>query len=764
MKKIRLVFLIGILGFLGLNARDRQIIQRKGDQGLDDYKVHTIGQLWSAVSNFGNYGDPNSTNTGRPSYDWPGGTHNYYLWEGRLWIGAKIGSEIRVSHADYGDYEWHPSPDVYPTGWGYIGSGTSMKDINACFDDYADDKAMGLRVFQKAMAWSVDKYNSFIAYEYKVVYNKNDFAGTPPDVLTNVYVSWVFDADVCNADPTDCHIDDLVSFDGYVAGEWKNFTYTKIPTDTLIVLADTVMKGSDSIPDQYTLWGDDPDERILVDINGEKYMHSLGANDITLSDGTPVTAHPIYRMCQYTTASSDTDTFRLIVGDTLTYGTNSQIVHAEVVPRNMSYIFDGDNPAVPGNDQGEYGACAGYIFGRLVYAPPSIADTSYVDANGDSVRIVRPYSHQWWNWESDPSTDVQKYEYMNGTHPDNFGYRFMPHPFDVGAPTFDYRFMITAGPYNLADGDTLRFVYVGGVGQGLNGGEDTYWGRGYLRGARQIADYALQAYYKGATHSDPYHPSTPEGDNHWIIPIPPEVPNLEYSAGNGVVKLAWDDVAEVTPDPMDKKYDFRGYRIYRSEYRPGNWEKLAEYDSTHYWGNYPHTYVDSTAPVGVPLYYAVGAYDSGRPPDTTTGMPAIPSLESGLNNYKTDANGAPIPIYLQTPPDTSVVNIDSILSLVRVVPNPYLGSAKWEGAPGETYMNKIAFIHLPEQCRIKIYTLTGDFVKEIVHNSGTGDEYWNLLSRNNQDAVSGVYIYKIEAYDRSGKFLGSKTGKFMILR
>jgi len=95
MRKIRLVFLIGLLVFLGVNARDRQIIQRKGDQGMDDYKVHTIGQLWSAVSNFGNYGDPNSTNTGRPSYDWPGGTHNYYLWEGRLWIGAKIGSEMR---------------------------------------------------------------------------------------------------------------------------------------------------------------------------------------------------------------------------------------------------------------------------------------------------------------------------------------------------------------------------------------------------------------------------------------------------------------------------------------------------------------------------------------------------------------------------------------------------------------------------------------------------------------------------------------------
>ncbi len=739
---------------LTLPARSRRVV--KGDPGLDDYKVHTIGELWSAVSNFGNYGDPNSTNTGRPSYDWPGGTHNYYLWEGRLWIGAAVGGETLVSHADYGDYEWHPSED-YPTGWGYIGPRTSMYDINAVFDDYADSKALGLKVFQKAMAWSMEPYNSIFAYELKVTYDKTKFyTGAGPDALENLYVAWVFDADVCNEDPTDCHIDDLVSFDGWVAGEWKDFEYTRIPTDTLVVLSDTVLRGSDSIPDQYTIWGDDPDERVVVKINGETYMHTIGTNDIVIN-GEVVQSKPFYRKVPI---DGGADTFNLLIGDTLVWSGGKKVVHVEIVPRNMSFIFDGDNPAEPGDDMGEGGACAGRIFGRIVYAPPSPADSVWVTEDGDTCRIIRAFAHQWWNWESDPGTDIQKYRYMNATHPDNFGHRFMPHPFDVGAPTFDYRFMLVAGPYTLAHGDTLRFVYVAGVGQGMNGGEDTYWGRGYRMGARHYADWGLVAYYKGASHSDPYHPSAPNEDVHWLIPVPPEVPHLVYSAAGGVVTLTWDDIAETTPDPMDGMYDFAGYRVYRSAYRPNQWELLADFDTAYAreHGGYPHTYVDSTAIPGVAYYYAVTAYDLGRPATETT--PALPPLESGKTNYKKTETGAPIPVYVKTEMNYPEIDWDAI----KVVPNPYFGSAKWELEPGSEYMNKIQFVNLPPNCRIKIYTIDGDLVIELKHEEGTGDVYWNLLSRNNQDVVSGIYIYKVEAYDQNGNFIGSKVGKFMILR
>jgi len=389
----------------------------------------------------------------------------------------------------------------------------------------------------------------------------------------------------------------------------------------------------------------------------------------------------------------------------------------------------------------------------LLYAPPSIADSTWVDSHGDTARIVRPYSHQWWNWENDPATDRHKYRYMAAIHEKSivggYRYHFLPHPYFIGAPVFDYRWMTTAGPYEFAAGDTLEFVYVGAVGQGLNGGHDNYWRGGkWIPGLRHMMDYALKTYYMGAIQSDPYHPSPPSRDFHYQIPIPPPVPQLEYSTGGGVVTLIWDRKAEETPDPLDNQMDFRGYRIYRSAFRVGDWEKIAEFgDTLRVLQNYPHNYVDSTAKKGVPYYYAVTAFDSGRHPRFPIDFP---SLESGKTNYKKTPKGEEVAVYVKTDRRT-----DNDLSRVTVAPNPYLGSAYWE----RRYEDKIQFMNLPGSCRIRIYTLAGDFVKELIHKDGTGDEYWNLLSRNNQSIVSGVYIYKIETDDGS-----YKIGKFVILR
>ena len=85
----------------------------------DALKVHNIGKLWTAVSNYGVYGDPQVPDR-FPSYEWPGGSGTHYNWEGRLWVGAIVSGDKYVSHADYGNYELHPSqedrwqPSVYP--------------------------------------------------------------------------------------------------------------------------------------------------------------------------------------------------------------------------------------------------------------------------------------------------------------------------------------------------------------------------------------------------------------------------------------------------------------------------------------------------------------------------------------------------------------------------------------------------------------------------------------------------------------------------
>ena len=58
---------------------------------------------------------------------------------------------------------------------------------------------------------------------------------------------------------------------------------------------------------------------------------------------------------------------------------------------------------------------------------------------------------------------------------------------------------------------------------------------------------------------------------------------------------------------------------------------------------------------------------------------------------------------------------------------------------------RIQFINLPEDCTIKIYTTSGDFVAEIIHNNPTrGYEDWNLTSYVDQAIASGVYMFSVE--------------------
>ena len=104
------------------------------------------------------------------------------------------------------------------------------------------------------------------------------------------------------------------------------------------------------------------------------------------------------------------------------------------------------------------------------------------------------------------------------------------------------------------------------------------------------------------------------------------------------------------------------------------------------------------------------------------------------------------------------------LSKIGVVPNPYLGSASWERrnlnstGRGE---RKIDFIHLPANCTIRIYTITGALVKTLYKDGGPSDGTmsWNLVTEDGMDAAYGLYIYHIDAPG-----IGEHIGKFALIK
>ena len=113
---------------------------------------------------------------------------------------------------------------------------------------------------------------------------------------------------------------------------------------------------------------------------------------------------------------------------------------------------------------------------------------------------------------------------------------------------------------------------------------------------------------------------------------------------------------------------------------------------------------------------------------------------------------------------------------VFVVPNPYKANAQWDLVPREEDPSgtKVLFMNLPAtRGTIHIYTLAGDLVKDLPFDgtvapdmqfgkdpvlAGEGSVPWNLISRNGQKIVSGIYMFSVDTD------LGKQVGKFVVIR
>ncbi|MBI2916285.1 MAG: T9SS type A sorting domain-containing protein, partial [Elusimicrobia bacterium] len=85
-------------------------------------------------------------------------------------------------------------------------------------------------------------------------------------------------------------------------------------------------------------------------------------------------------------------------------------------------------------------------------------------------------------------------------------------------------------------------------------------------------------------------------------------------------------------------------------------------------------------------------------------------------------------------------------------PNPYQPSLAAHLANG------IKFKGLPAYSTIKIYTLTGDLIKQMKDEDGDGTVSWNAKNESGQDSASGIYFSLIEDGDKT------KTLKLAIQR
>ena len=113
--------------------------------------------------------------------------------------------------------------------------------------------------------------------------------------------------------------------------------------------------------------------------------------------------------------------------------------------------------------------------------------------------------------------------------------------------------------------------------------------------------------------------------------------------------------------------------------------------------------------------------------------------------------------------DTNIVQ--SNMDQINVVPNPYVVTNELEQLdlqnPLDRGPRRIYFNHLPKQCKISIYTVSGSLVKTLHHNSTIDDgiEYWDLTTKDNFPVAFGVYIYHVDAGVQ-----GEKVGRFALIK
>ncbi len=690
---------------------------------------HNVGQVLLHVSNlgfFGRYGG----DLNNPSCEWPAGSNNEYLYAAGLWVGGIVDnaatgrSDTLVTAAVY-QTEFRPDPEdllatIYEAWEGGANSTRLSDDDGDCADHviYEDDP---FEWYDEDPLDGVDNDGDGLIDE--------DFAAISQQMFRMVY-SDTYEEDVNEGATIDLHtslglrvVQESYQWTSEQTDDFVGINYlvTNVGEDTIRMAYIGFMVDADAGPDDNDLfyWNDDRG----------------GYIDTVIINQNP-------------NNPADFDTLDI----------------------SLCYMYD-DPYGQDGN------AALGYLGCMFLGHPTADEDWDQVADPPEfppAPEEVRVHAFQIWAIGLDPDHDMDRYRLLRGfitptgaetlgysaDYPtldgydnDNDGQVDEDDEWDVNigrnadAPQ-DYRLLLSAGPFEeIAPGDTLEFQYAFVMGRGF---------QGMLENAA-----TAQQIYNGIYQEVSNCAGEPESVLiHWVADTPPPPPNQEMTVGDQFVRIEWDDYPEELDDPLTGVRDFYGYQVWKAvgwtrestEPRDQDWQLILDIDrsnggseledwDTGLEGIGKYAYVDTLVKNGFAYWYSVTAYDS---------------TAEGYHYGKYSQNKT-----LLTPNSA----VQSSLDDVRVVPNPYVNHefiSRWNLEPDDSDPTgeKICFQNLPRDAIVRIYSLGGELVETLYPDADEtgGDACWNMISRNDQIIVSGVYIYHIDSP------VGEKIGKFAIIK
>jgi hypothetical protein len=282
------------------------------------------------------------------------------------------------------------------------------------------------------------------------------------------------------------------------------------------------------------------------------------------------------------------------------------------------------------------------------------------------------------------------------------------------------------GPYTLLPGQSIHIVCAEGVA-GLSREACIRVGRAFKAAGGGLNNAAAKAKNDSVlTGRDSLFQTFARAranyNSGYNIPQPPLPPKTfsAQSAGDGV-DLTWDLFGS---DPL-----LQGFRLYRARDRSdGTYSLVASLAASE------RSYKDTALSRGFDYYYYLVSVGSVVAADPTGSTPVGALLTSNR-------------IMAQTYDKVNLLrsSVETPQPPIRIVPNPYsIASDIARLRFGSTVGDRIAFFNIPGQCKIRIYTETGELIREILHTNGSGDEYWNSNTSSSQTIVSGVYIVIFE--------------------
>lgn len=178
-------------------------------------------------------------------------------------------------------------------------------------------------------------------------------------------------------------------------------------------------------------------------------------------------------------------------------------------------------------------------------------------------------------------------------------------------------------------------------------------------------------------------------------------------------------------------------------------------DGTPYVPYYEYEYVLKDIQPAEPVFLSVTAFDNGDP---ASGLRPLELAKSVTAKEIWPINDADV--------------VKSERPKPGVYPNPYrladdYYGNNWEDRrglePDRERARQVTFYNVPDTCKVSIWTLDGDLVRNIHHSSAPSSPEatvvrWNLITRNTQAVKTGIYIWSIESR------FGTDVGKLVIVK